>query len=87
MEAFTRGKWGIVSEKVVFWEEAERGRTKSSAPGRGEGGGDHEWWTSSSSWLTLRKWRMREATTRSMGEGGEGIRIGNDVMKPHSSVL
>ena len=29
---------------------------------------------------------MREATTRSMG-GGEGIRIGNDVMKPHSSVL
>jgi len=43
MEAFTGGKWGIVSEeKVVFWEEAERGRTKSSAPGRGEGGGDHE---------------------------------------------
>jgi len=42
MEAFTGGKWGIVSEKVVFWEEAERGRTRSSAPGRGEGGGDHE---------------------------------------------
>jgi len=86
MEAFTGGKWGIVSEKVVFWEEAERGRMRSSAPGRGEGGGDHERWTSSSSsWLTLRKWRMREATTRSMGEGGEGI--WSNVMEPYSSVL